>query len=127
MKPKNPDFSAIVEAACDMMEEAARDYTWNAEQIVIMDKLTQDLLHKLELEDLTYSERAKIATQLKRCRKERRGHKDTVAVLEPLVTFLDTEKGRNLKNLLKEVLGRTRKAEERLENRVYLPRVLQES
>lgn len=124
MKPKNPDFSKTIEVVCDMLEEAARDYTWNSGQITVMDSLQQDLLHKLELEDLSYSERAKIATQLKKCRRQRRAHKDTVAVLEPLVSFLDTEKGRNLKNLLREVLGKTRRVEERMENRVYVPRVL---
>lgn len=45
-------------------------------------------------------------------------------ILEPLVQYLNTDKGRQLVNLLKEVLGKTRKAEEKIESRVYYPRVL---
>lgn len=52
--------------------------------------------------------------------------KDTAEILEPLVQFLDSDKGKNMMNLLREALGRTRKAEERMGNRVYHPRVLTE-
>lgn len=45
-------------------------------------------------------------------------------ILELLVQYLNTDKGRQLVNLIKEVLGKTRKAEEKMENRVYYPRVL---
>lgn len=91
-----------------------------------MDRLTQDYLHKLELDGLSYSERAKVATKLQSCRQLRREHKDTAEILEPLVQFVDSDKGRNMMNLLREALGKTRKAEERMENRVYHPRVLTE-
>lgn len=40
--------------------------------------------------------------------------------------FLDSEKGKNLMNLVREVLGKTRRVEERMETRVYVPRVLEE-
>jgi len=123
---KKQEFSSFIEAACSMMENAQRDYAWNYAQVGVMDRLTQDLLHKLELEALDYRERAKVATSLRRCRRLRREHKDTVEVLEPLVQFLDTDKGRNLYNLLREALGKTRKAEERMETRTYHPRVLTE-
>lgn len=79
---------------------------------------------KLELEKMDYKERAKIATQLSRCRQKRRECKDTVEILEPLVQFLDTDKGKTLFNLMREVLGKTRKVEERMETRIYVPRVL---
>ena len=109
-----------------MMDEAVKDYAWNWEQVNVMDRLTQDYLHKLELEELSYSERAKIATQLKRCRRLRREHKDTVEILEPLVQYIESDKGRNTLNLLREALGKTRKAEERMKDRVYYHRVLTE-
>ena len=99
-----------------MFDEAIKDYQWNSDKIVEMDKLTQDYLHSLELDGLKYEERAKIATQLAKCRQERREHKDTTMILEPLVQYLNTDKGRQLVNLLK--------AEEKMENRVYYPRVL---
>lgn len=88
-----------------------------------MDNLTQDYLHSLELDGLKYEERAKIATKIAKCRQDRRNHKDTVRALEPLVEWLDTDKGKQLFNLLREVLGKTRKVEERMENRVYVRRI----
>ena len=47
-------------------------------------------------------------------------------MLEPLMQFLDSDKGRQMMNLMKEVLGKTRKVEEKMEDRVYYPRVLEE-
>ena len=106
------------------MDDALKDYSWSREQVHRTEQLTQDYLHKLELEDLDYRERAKLATRLRDCRQLRREHKDTAEILEPLVQFLESEKGKNMLNLLREALGKTRKAEERMENRVYRPRVL---
>lgn len=109
-----------------MMETAKKDHEWNYAEVNRMDHLTQDYLHKLELENLTYQERAKIATALKRCRKARRVCKDTAEVLNPLVEFLESDRGKTLYNLVREALGKTRKVEERMETRVYIPRVLKE-
>lgn len=119
-----PRFSTIISDFVKMMEDASKDYTWNYTEVGRMDKLTQDYLHQLELGDLDYKERAKVATQLAQCRRARRECKDTVEVLEPLVQFLESDKGKNLYNLVRETLGKTRKVEERMETRVYIPRVL---
>ena len=121
-----PRFSAAVSDFLHMMSEAQEDYTWNSGNIRRMDQLTQDYLHKLELGELDYKERARVATALAKCRKLRRASKDTVEVLEPLMQFLDSEKGRQMTNLMKEALGKTRRVEERMDTRVYYPRVLQE-
>lgn len=123
-KRENPKFSLAITGFVNMMEDAQKDYAWNYEQVGILDRLTQDYLHKLELENLDYKERAKVATALANCRRQRRACKDTVEVLEPLVQFLESDKGKNLFNLVREVLGKTRKTEERMETRTYYPRVL---
>lgn len=117
-------FSKRISDVCKLMEKAQKDYEWSLNEICQMDKLTQDYLHKLELDDLDYRERAKIATKLRDCRRTRREHKDTAEVLEPLVQFLESDKGRNMLNLLRETLGKTRKTEERMKTRYYRPRVL---
>lgn len=123
-KRKKPQFSLQISAFCQLLEGAQRDYAWSREEIIRLDKLTQDYLHKLELENLDYSERAKVATSLAHCRRQRRACKDTAEILEPLVQFLESDKGKTLYNLIREVLGKTRKVEERMETRVYFPRVL---
>lgn len=121
-----PKFSPCISETCEMMDNAIRDYNWSVEQIHRMDQLTQDYLHKLELEDLNYAERAKLATKLQQCRQMRRVYKDTVEVLDPLVKWLNSDRGKSLYNLLREVLGKTRRAEECMEKRAYYPRVLQQ-
>lgn len=125
MKSKNPQFSKAIEDFCTILEQAKSDYSWNSNEINKLDKLTQDYLHSLELDDLNYSERAKVATQLAVCRRQRRQSKDTVEILDPLVNFLNSDKGKNMNNLLKEILGKTRKVEGKMENRVYRNRVLE--
>lgn len=125
-KADPPQFSESISCFCRTMEDAIKDYDWNSAEVVRLDKLTQDYLHKLELEELDYRERAKLATQLAKCRQSRRESKDTVEVLEPLVQFLCSEKGKNMLNLTREALGKTRKVEERMQNRIYFHRVLGE-
>lgn len=119
-----PKFSPSISAFCSMMEQAQKDYAWNYEQVNHLDRLTQDYLHQLELRDLKYKERARIATQIAKCRQQRRACKDTVEILDPLIQFLESDKGKTLMNLTREVLGKTRKVEEKMQNRIYVPRVM---
>lgn len=114
-----PQFSTYISEFCNMISRAQDDYRWNKDEVVRLDRLTQDYLHMLELEGHNYKERAKIATQISVCRQERRASKDTVETLEPLIQFLESDRGRNMMNLMREVLGKTRKVEERMENRTY--------
>lgn len=126
MKSEPKKLSQIISEICAFLDTSVKDYNYNYEQVQVMDKLTQDYLHKLELDGLDYRERAKVATRLADCRKKRRAYKDETEILQPLVDFLQTDKGRTTLNLLKEVLGKTRKAEEKQERRIYFPRVLKE-
>lgn len=121
-----PQFSNCISDFCKMVESARSDYEWNYEEVNRLDKLTQDYLHQLELDELNYYERAKVATRLAQCRKLRRISKDTVEVLEPLIAFLDSEKGRGMMNLMRETLGKTRKVEERMKTRTYRNKVLEQ-
>lgn len=121
----NPEFSKEISSFCNCLTGALSDYNWNSEEVNRLDKLTQDYLHMLELEGLDYGERAKVATKLAHCRQLRRQSKDTVEILEPLITFLESDKGKNMLNLLKETLGKIRKVEDKMENRTYRYKVLQ--
>lgn len=123
---KNPQFSTYISEFCNVLTKAHGDYDWNKDEVNRLDRLTQDYLHKLELEGLSYNERAKVATQLARCRQLRRASKDTVEILEPLIQFLESDKGRGMINILREALGKTRKVEEQMENRTYRYKVLEE-
>lgn len=124
MTKQNPKFSATISNFCDMVADVKADYEWNREEVNRLDKLTQDYLHKLELEGLDYRERAKVATQLSKCRQLRRASKDTVEILEPFMEFIDSDKGRQTMNLMREALGKTRKVESKMETRTYRYKVL---
>lgn len=125
-KVKTPQFSIHISEFCDIITLAQNDYEWNRNEVNRLDRLTQDYLHKLELDGLNYNERAKVATKLAQCRQLRRESKDTVEILEPFIVFLMSDKGKNMTNLLKEALGKTRKVEERMENRTYRYKILDE-
>lgn len=118
-KQAPPQFSVNISDFCAMAENAKRDYEWNREEVNRLDRLTQDYLHMLELDGLDYKERAKVATKLSQCRQLRRNSKDTVEILEPFIAFLDSDKGKNMMNLVREALGKTRKVEERMTGRTY--------
>ena len=128
MSKKNnpPQFSTTISDFCSMVTEVVQDYEWNKTEVNRLDRLTQDYLHKLELDNLDYRERAKVATQLTKCRQLRRASKDTVEILEPFVEFIESDKGKQTMNLMREALGKTRKVERYMENRTYRYRVLEE-
>ena len=115
--------------------EMVRDgeYKIAFEMVNKCDQLTQDLLHKLELDKLSNSEKNKIATQLKYCRKDRRYWKDIVEELEPFVDLFVAmgdnkkvaESSKTFINMLRSsVLGKIRKQETYHANRSYKPRII---
>ena len=108
----------------NFISDACSHYNYCCEELTKQEKLTQDYLHSLELDNLNYKERSKIATQLSINRKERRYYKDRIEELEPIVEFMrKAENARVIKNL-ERVLGACRKAENYHKNRLYIPKVL---
>ena len=107
-----------------LLTQAQKDYSQSQEEIIRLDQLTQDYLHMLELQTTGYHDKARIAETLRKCRMERRKHKDTVSVLEPLVNHLGSERGKTMISQLQQVLGAVRKAEKTASGRRYTPRVL---
>lgn len=89
-----PQFSYAIGELIELLENAKKDYYWNADEVNRLNGLQQDFLHKLELDGLNYAERAKIATKLMKCRQDRRESKDMVRVLDPLVKYLESDKGK---------------------------------
>lgn len=124
-KTKTPQFSTTISNFCSMVDQAISDYEWNSAEVNRLDRLTQDYLHQLELNGLDYKERAKVATQLTKCRQLRRASKDTVEILEPFIDFIESEKGKQTMNLMREALGKTRKVESKMETRTYRYKVLE--
>ena len=117
-------LSQQISGFLQLMEQAQKSYAYSAEEVQRMELMTQDYLHKLELQSCNYHARSRVATAIRVCRTERRQHKDNTIILEPLVSFLQTDKGKLLISQLQQTLGAVRKAERATEDRHYHPRVL---
>lgn len=130
--------SKNIENFLNFYDAVKREYDTAFEMVNQCDKLTQDLLHRLELESLSTGEKNKIATQLKYCRKDRRYWKDIVEETESFVNMFnqteaslsdgkkkaEVEANRRFINMLREALGKTRRQEGYHANRSYKPRII---
>ena len=118
--------STYVSDFLDFVTNAQVRYRICSEEMNTQEKLTQDYLHSLELDDLDRSERSKIATKLSTNRKDRRYYKDRVEEFEPIVEFFKDPSHKKTLDQLTQVLGQLRKAENYHKNRTYKPKALRE-
>lgn len=79
-----------------------------------------DVEHELELRPHAYHERAKLANLLADTLKRRRIAKDTQKALKPVRDLFDF--GVDCIRTLERMLGEMRTADEKLQNRIYMPR-----
>lgn len=114
-----------LEDFCKLCTDAVQDYNCYHEEVNRLDKLTQDYLHIIELDDLKYSERAKLATKLSECRRLRREAKNNVEILQSLVDYLCSDDGVATLKSFKSILGKTRQIENYHKTRTYKFRILQ--
>lgn len=96
-----------------------KEYNYAKDAVDNLEKLTQDLLHKLELDNTKYSEKAKIATQLSIVRKDRRHYKNIIDVYEPLMA-LDSL----MVSKVAIALATAKQRNTSLDKRSYKPRIL---
>lgn len=120
------NYSEQISNFLSFLTTSQTEYNYSYEEVNRLDKLTQDYLHQLELDNLKCAERSKVATRLAVCRKDRRYYKDKVEELQPLIDFLGEAENKKVIEKLKRVLGETKKQESGHENRFYVPRVLKE-
>ena len=98
-----------------------QQYNLAKSAVLDSDKITQDLLHQIELGSA--KDRNKYATVLSRVRKQRRVSKDIIDVTENLVTYLRSKEVITVIRHLEQLLGDVRKQESYVENhRKYNPK-----
>ena len=114
--------SEIISDFLDLMRECTAKYEFNFDEVHRQELLGTDLTHKLELQDLSYHEFAQTAKQIKQCQKDRRVYKDEVEELEPLKNWMVNNQSSF--NSINKLLGEVRKAEDKHEERGYMPRVM---
>ena len=117
--------SDIITAFLNLIIQSENEYQFALELQRTEEKKTQDVLHMLDLDNLNYKERAKLATQLKNIRQKRRRYKGEVEELECIVQF--KKENKNLVNMLTQLLGKQRKVEKSHIDRHYTPKVLKRS
>lgn len=110
-----------IESFLNFIRDAEELYKTSYDKVNELDKLTQDYLHDIELGDFDYRGRAKIATKLKETRQARRKYKDITVTLQPVKEWVQLHKGTI--NELQQLLGKVRKEEKALTNRIYIRKV----
>jgi rubrerythrin len=117
-------FSNNISEFLNFIHSLQSRYNLAKEELDKQENITQDLLHSLELDTLTYKQRCKVATQLSHNRKNRRLAKDELELITPLYTYINDPANKKVFDKLTDILGETRKVEKRHQNRTYYPRVL---
>lgn len=92
------------------------EFTYCSERQKKLEDEINDMEHTLELQNLSYHERAKLATELTEKLRERRIEKDRIEVLTPVLR--EFEDGQMFKRLEKAI-SETRRVERKFESRTY--------
>lgn len=107
----------------NFIEQAKLDYLHSAEALETEQKRQEDLLHDIEF-CMDSRERSKLATQLHRCRLERRRLKDIQEETSIIYNFVTEPANKKvLDKIASQLLGSLRKSESYHENRFYRRRL----
>ena len=107
-------------AFLNWLRDVRQDYDMALAELDEAENATQDVLHRLELGEDGYHNRAKLALALRKARQRRRRAKDRLAVLQPLKNWL-AENEKTVK-ALERLLGEMRRLEKCLVGRSYHPK-----
>lgn len=124
MADANEKLSEQISDFIKLINSAVPSFNYFYDKMLEQDKITQDILHKLELEDVKYNERARLATELQKVRRDRRKYKDCVEELELIKNFALDDKNKKFINNLGQLVGAVRKVEKYHADRHYFPRVV---
>ena len=114
--------SKEIEQLRDTITHILKTSCMDKEELVYKEKELQDLLHEIEFADSCEGNYCEDFTiRLQQHRRERRKLKNELFIIEPVAELL-REKYPNLINDLNKALGKCRKGEETIQNRIYTPR-----
>lgn len=116
------ELAKKIETARDNIKEIMDLYNSNCEQLENNERITQDILHQIELG--SYNEGRKWYGALRKARKDRRVNKDTIEVLTKFMELMNTDYAIKFMRQLDEALGNARNEEKKLNNRHYTARYL---
>jgi len=108
----------------NFMKEVEIEYSTALSMMKKCENLECDLLHQLEIEKLSVSDKNKLATKLRDCLRDRRYYKNIVEEDAPLANIIGDVDIKKTVHRLEQVLGQIRKAESYHDNRKYYPRIM---
>lgn len=103
-----------------LLRNAQKQFDGNCESIGTTDRETQDILHKIELDNFNASSGFMLAKKLQNIRCERRNLKDENFILNHLLVFIS--KNKNLMQDLQKTISSIIEAEKFQKERQYYPR-----
>ena len=98
------------------------EFEANFNKVKELDRQTQDILHSLEIENLSYHEKARLAIKLEEIRKLRRMHKDVVEQFQSMNNFFNGQNTIKTLKLFADELRRIQRLNENRPNRTYRKR-----
>ena len=119
--------SEALSAILNFFDDEQVVYHANNEEASRQDLLSTDRTHQLELNDMSDEELLEWSKTYRNELRERRTIKDDIIAKEPLILFLESDQWQGMRNGFRRVLGDLRRAEQRMQTRVYHFRVLNES
>ncbi len=118
--------SEQIESFLDFVKECQELNSMAYDGVGEEDKRHQDLIHAIEFEN-NPDRIAQLGMRIHQNRVERRVYKDMFAVTEPVVQFARDSQNKKTLEQMRQVLGKVRKEEKHQENRVYIPRIKEDS
>lgn len=123
--------SEKIQVCIEILEQIDKDYDWYLERLHDSEKEQCNINHAMigivsgqsNKKPPIREERNKLATQLQKSLLKRRTAKDLTEVNSHLHEFIVSDDGKRILRELKEVLGKTRKSEKNMDNRVYYERI----
>lgn len=83
----NRPVTETISSFLKLMNDIEKQFNAAASEVQKYDLLEQDLLHKLELQQLNAVQLMQLIKNLKQCRTERRYYKDRIETLAPIREF----------------------------------------
>lgn len=110
-------YSEPIEGFLNFLRDAQEIYNISALSEKEADDETQDILHRLELDENNYHDCVKLSLALAKVRQKRRTAKDTRLQLQPVIDW--TGQNTKIVKSLEQLLGVVRKTEKNFDCRFY--------
>ncbi len=107
----------------DTITNIKETYEFNFKNVNDLDRETQDLEHEIELSEFDVYKGYELAKEFQRVRQERRRLNDENSTLKFLQDYFESPNFKKMVSELQKIRGNIKKEQEKLDNRLYTPRI----